>query len=438
MAAADDDFAFALAAVRRLLADIREEVADRRREGGRGEILADHALQVLNAVDQRVDEEEGRYAQRQRESSKKAAARQLRFYAQLVWGTHCTLQWLRPDESKALGLGDLYLADELALSLLGPGVEVTPVASSEYMYSTSTWPFDWLLEDKLGQRGSAGHRPIPIVLAFPASEQHTSLLHCLFAHELSHAAVLDKKLVQQVLAPLRESDKLGAWLDDAVATAGDLTPFARERGKALVDLWLEELLCDAHAFALLGPAYLFAFAEIGLSVGWAEPDDEHPSMALRTKLLVDFAERDGWSSFLEERVPRIWAWLEYAADGPSIVRSPLESFAERVCRNSVDRVIGLTEESIGAAWFSPAEWRQKEQRLADLLENDILPVEGENGDPATHAQILLAAWLQVLSTHGNTPEAISKAVAESDYQRFVDKALEMSTALRVWKDLTPT
>jgi hypothetical protein len=429
MAAADDDFAFALAAVKRLLGQLQEDIADRPAQGERGKILASHVLEALKAIDSRVNEEAKRYPRRNSEHSKKAAARELRFYAQLVWGTHSALQWLQPDEARALSLGAVYFADELALALLGPGVEVTPVASSEYMYSTSTWPFDWLLEGKLGEE--LPQRPIPIVLAFPAHEQHTMLLHCLFAHELGHAAVRDKGLVTLTLAPI-EGDAYEDWLDAAVAGMGDLSEMGKERAQTLVKLWIEELLCDALAFALLGPAYLFAFAEMGLSVGWHEPDDEHPSMALRTNLLVKFARDNGWSSFLEERQPTIWEWLQYAADGPSVVPSPIESFAERVCRKSLDTIIGLADKAVEDNRFTPQAWEAQESMLAELLENDILPIETLNGEPASHAQILFASWLQALDMHGGAPQAISLAVGETQYQRFVGKALEMSTAVRIW------
>ena len=80
-------------------------------------------------------------------------------YAQLVWATHDAIGWLRREEQQPLDLGALYFADEIALALLGTGVEVVPVESPEYMYWTSSWPFEWLLEGKLGEELPDGPRP---------------------------------------------------------------------------------------------------------------------------------------------------------------------------------------------------------------------------------------------------------------------------------------
>jgi len=174
---------------------------------------------------------------------------------------------------------------------------------------------------------------------------------------------------------------------------------------------------------------------MGLSVGWGEPDDEHPSMALRTKLLVSFSQRSGWFSFLEARLPSIGGWLQYAADGPSIVPSPVESFAERVCRNALDGILDRVEDALSDSRFTPDKWAEWESVLAELLENDILPTQAAEGAPAPHASILLASWLQAIEAHGGTPASISLAVAEAEYQRFVGKALEMSTTLRIWEQM---
>jgi hypothetical protein len=435
LAPQDDDFAFVLAASRRLLRQISQEITSATPAGQRGEVLAGHALGALAAIQERVDAIDLRYPELNGEKAKKAASRALRFYSQLVWSTHHALQWLRGDESELLDLGALCLADELVLALLGPGVEVTPVESTDYMYSTSSWPLDWLLKEQLGEPIPESARPIPIVLAFPARERYTTLLHCLFAHELSHTAVRVHQLVDQALEPLKTKGEYENALN-AACTGVSLPPeVVAEYASARAEVWLEELCCDALAFALLGPAYLFAFAELGLSVGWSEPDDEHPSMAVRTRLLVEFAERTGWASFLSERLPTIWAWFAYAAEAPSVVKGAVETFAEQMCSHSFESIFRLAEACLGDRRFTLDKWKTHETNLAELLDNDILPIDCSDGSPASHPELLTACWLQVLRRHGDKPEAISEAVAEADYQRFVAKALEMSTTVRVWGEV---
>jgi hypothetical protein len=441
VAARDDDFAFVLAAVRRLLdqttadieglvprdmpADSEEASRDRR-----GEVLADHALDALTAIRRRVDDVEARFPKTTRDAVKRTAADDLRFYAHLAWGTHHVLQWLQSGEN-GLDLGALYFADEVALTLLGPGVEINPVESNDYMYSTSIWPLNWLVH-KLGESVPKKKRPMPIVLAFPARERSTMLFHCIFAHELSHAAVRENDLVDRGLEPLKEGGEYDAWLKEARDRSGNLGTVTALLAPPYTRAWIDELFCDALAFAVLGPAYLFAFAEMALSTGWSEPDKEHPSTATRTRQLVRLAERYGWSEFLQDRLPRIWEWFELAGAAPSKSKDQGEAFAERVCRNSFDRIAELVDETMDEKHFTPAQWEKHEEHLAELLENDILPVEADDGNPVSHPEILNASWLQALAKYENTPSAISKAIGESDYQRFVAKALEMSTILRLW------
>ncbi len=332
-----------------------------------------------------------------------------------------------------LDLGALYFADEIALDLLGSGVEVTPVESADYMYSTSSWPFDWLLEEELEEELPEG--PVPVVLAFPAHARHTMLLHSIFAHELSHPAVDEKELVDAALRPLRDSGDYDRMLDDAGArTLGGAAPISSrgrpEHGHKVAG---RALLRRARVRSS-GPSYLFALAEMGLSVGWAKPDDEHPSMALRIKLVSMLAERHGWSTYLEGRLRRIWEWVVHAGEGPSKVPGTVGSFAERVCRNSLTTILDLVETTVDDRLFAAPNWEKREEHLAKLLDNDVIPVEHEDGEAAMHHEILLASWLQVLDKHGGLPDAIPRAIGETDYHRFVAKSLEMSTTLRLWRE----
>lgn len=446
MAPENDDFSFLLGAIRRLLDEISAEIEvlhpreaetkgkgdEEQRPGRRGQILAKHALDALDAIRRRVDDVEIRFPKATHPTTKKTVRDDLRFYTHIAWSTHHVLQWLQPREDQLLDLGALYFADEVALDLLGPGIEVNPIESSDYMYSTSIWPLNWLVRKRLKETFSDQERPIPIVLAFPAKEKSTMLLHCLFSHELSHAAVRVNGLVDKGLEPLKANGDYEQWLTEAEQRSGNLAPITQHLAPRFARAWIEELFCDAFAFALLGPAYLFAFAEMALSSGWSEPDEEHPSTATRTRQLVLLAERYEWSDFLRASLPQIWEWLEFASRAPALSKEQGQSFAERVCRSSFERIAELVDGVLEERRFTPDQWSRNEKHLTTLLENDILPAQAEDGKAVSHAEILNASWLQGLTKHGNDPAAISKAVGEEDYQRFVAKALEMSTVLRVW------
>jgi hypothetical protein len=433
MAAADDDFAFLLKAIERLLSSIRSEVESGQSYRHRGDVLARHVIQTLDAITRRVREEQQRYPQRTRQSSKEIAADSLRLYMQLVWVTHSATCWLAQDED-TLDLGAIYFADEAALAMLGQGAEIVPVADSEYMYSTVSWPFAWLFEGYLEAEMPKG--PRPIVLIYPDHERHNTLLHCLFAHELGHATVHKYDLASKVLRKLNTTREYRQVIEKLIPPGEDQAdPEVVGEIEEQALSWLEEMLCDACAFGYLGPSYLFAFAEFCLSTSWAEVGEEHPSTTLRTDLLLRFAKRTGWDSYLKGRVSQIWSWFEFAASSNSSAADPVSLSADQICLLAHNLVIEAAEEILGDKLFRSNGWRRQDRHFSKLLDNDILPVTQRDETPASHAEIMLATWLQAIDKHGGGPAALASALGEERYPRFVAKALEMTTVLRTWKEV---
>lgn len=433
MAAADDDFAFLLDAIKRLLSSIRSQVESGHGDRPRGDVLASHVLQTLDAITNRVQAEEGRYPLRRSQSSKEMAADSLRLYMQLVWVTHSATCWLSQDED-TLDLGAIYFADEAALALLGQGAEIVPVADSEYMYSTLSWPFAWLFDKYLEEEMPEG--PRPIVLVYPDHERHNTLLHCLFVHELGHATVHKYDLASKVLDRLNTTSEYRQLVDSWVMPGeSEPNPELVEEIETQALSWLEEMLCDAFAFGYLGPSYLFAFAELCLSTSWAEVGEEHPSTTLRTNLLLRFSQRTAWDSYLRGRLRKVWDWFEFAASPGSAATDLVSISADRICLLARDIVIDAAEQILGSEVFKPSRWRRLDGYFAKLLDNDILPVMREDKTPASHAEILLATWLQAIDKHGATPAALARALGEERYPRFVAKALEMTTVMRTWKEV---
>jgi hypothetical protein len=69
-----------------------------------------------------------------------------------------------------------------------------------------------------------------------------------------------------------------------------------------------------------------------------------------------------------------------------------------------------------------------------------LPVEHE-GQPIDRRNILLAGWMYSLtskpdgSARLDGPAALPEALSEASFQRFIGKALELSTIAETWKGL---
>jgi hypothetical protein len=433
--ALDDDFAFLAATAHRLIDELAAEVTPRVHGKGRGAVLAEHINQTLDAIRARVTRDETRFAAAQSATAKATLARQLRLLVALTWGIHEAMPWIDPPRHQ-LDLGTAFLIDETALAMIGPPVEVLPVESNHYMYWTLSWPFEELWSENLKQPMPRGTRPI--VLAYPAREAPSALLHGAFAHELAHAAVDHHDLLGTVADPLLQGSDYSAAITARFGTATDAaTVRSKQNVGNQVEEWIEELLCDQLALTYLGPSFLFCFAGMVLPVTWNEPQDQHPNATMRMRFMLDTVRANHWDTLVSERLPTIWAWFEQAAATKPAVTDPITELLIDTCEAVEPEIRRVTSQTIGTSAFDAAAYANVGERLAELLNNDILPAQLNPTTAADHRHILLAAWLHAVDHNGGRPAAIPAALAQREYQRFIAKALEMSTTFTAWKRACP-
>jgi len=384
----------------------------------------------LGAISARVEREHDRFANASTKVAKSTLARQVRFLISLTWGIHEAMPWLDPPR-RQLDLGTRFLIEETAFAMIGPPVEVLPVESQHYMYWTLSWPFENLWDGRLHETMPRGTRPI--VLAYPAREATSALLHGAFAHELGHPTVDHHNLLSAVADPVLAGAAYTSAID---AIYGPGTNAVTVRQKQIlsqrVEDWIEELLCDQLALAFLGPSFLFCFAAMALPVTWNEPQDRHPNATMRVRFMLNTVIDRGWEGLLSDKVPRIWEWFrEAAATGPSL-SDPATTLLASVCEDVEAAIRKKSSETLGDELFDSDAYLDVTERLGELLDNDILPAQLDPSTAADHRHILLAAWLHVINRCGGNPEAIPASLRERDYQRFIAKALEMSTTFRAW------
>lgn len=172
-------------------------------------------------------------------------------------------------------------------------------------------------------------------LSFPPGEKDNVLLHANLCHEVGHALIQDAhwldrfipelpgdEAIQHLTANIQPQDVFAALGDEGKAAAVT-NLFARTgrlyaRNGILVN-WLEELLSDAVAICVLGPAAAFATVELlRRSVGLHSDffGRTHPRSALRIELqrlhLGDWEAVSGDPSFedLLAAYPKAYAYLE--------------------------------------------------------------------------------------------------------------------------------
>jgi hypothetical protein len=426
----DDDFAFLVTTAHRLIGHLSAEVSPHIEEAEHGAALARHIGQTLEAITRRVDRENTRFAKASSPLAKSTLAKQVRFLVSLTWGIHEAMPWLDPPH-RQLDLGTRFLIDEAALAMIGPPVGVIPVESPYYMYWTLSWPFEELWGDSLKESMPRGTRPI--VLAYPAREATSALLHGAFMHELGHPAVDHHNLLSAVADSALSSPGFISRMDVIFGEGNDATTVRNKRSiTKRVEDWIEELICDQLALAFLGPSFLFCFAGMALPVTWNEPQDQHPNATMRVRFMVNTVTERGWDELLNTPVPRIWEWFQEAATiGPSL-SDPVTQLLVEVCEGVESEIRQNAERVLGDLIFDSDSYLGAANRIAELLDNEILPAQLDVHTAADHCHILLSGWLHVIKRHGGTPRAIPASLKDREYQRFIAKALEMSTTFRAW------
>lgn len=243
--------------------------------GNRGAALRDHVLDLLGAVEHRIEQQP---VPGTSQTVGSAFARSLRQSIVVLRGAHAALPWLVATRSPTLNLGSLYMTEECARVLVGADVDLVVVPNADYMYSTTSWPFGAVIDATSGFTAKATRRPI--VLNYPLTDSDRLLIHPIFAHELGHASVNEHELVQQVESTLSSDATFVTAFQAAVATMGAMwtSSPATIAGTLRTYLrgWVEELLCDHLAIEAMGPAFLWAFVPFVVPLSYGEPAPSHP------------------------------------------------------------------------------------------------------------------------------------------------------------------
>lgn len=322
-----------------------------------------------------------------------------------------------------LGLGAAYLLKDAATLLVSGDVELIETPVDAGTYATVSWPFEAVL-NRVSKTAARGARPV--MVWFPRSEASNVLLVPLLVHELGHPCWDEHSLSERLWATLTQ----GSWHNHFEAVAA-VSVVPRNRSSLELELRtrLEEHFCDALACAILGPAYLLAFASWVAAISLTSTPQQHPPTLLRIDLLMTQLAGAGWDRELE-RVRPVRDWLEglVAATPRYLGISEPELAALRAAH---DAVVELALEQAGALRFDPQLFAEQGPTVEEQLDAGILPAQlDHDGHPADRRVILLAGWLSRIDSQ--PPEHLADALSDRTYQAFLDKALEMSVVLDRW------
>jgi hypothetical protein len=423
------DIEFLLAAARREIRVLRDDPRAAPLTGNRGAALREHLLDLLAAVEHRLDTPLDHSAP---PDVTAAFARSLRQSIAVLQGAHAALPWLSATRDPKVNLGSLYLAEEFAAKLIGTNVDLVTVADPQFMYSTVSWPFAGVVNTTPGYSATTTRRPI--VLNYPLSDSDRLLLHPIFAHELGHAAVDEHALVAEVQTRVDADPDFAAALHQAVADTAAVWPGLSETRRAgtlraYLRNWLEELLCDHLATVVSGPAFLWAFAGFVLPLSYDDLGQSHPPNTVRLRLILDLLERQGWMDYMLEVAPSVTGWLQGVSTATPTVTDTVGDFLRSAAIRSASAVQEAAIARVAEGCIDPDDVGAQAKEAAWLLKHVILPV-GEA--PLAPLAILLGGWTEGFRRHGDSPRGLVASMDESSLQELVGKAVEMSTIATHW------
>lgn len=265
-----------------------------------------------------------------------------------------------------------------------------------------------------------------LVLSYPATHKQSGLMHVIQAHEIGHffdniygisSAILGKinpeALGLEDLADSLARTQIGTVLHpDLFYQAALETNRARFRRELLQILknWIEEMVADAFAIRVSGPAYFFALADFSLSVGPLTLESpEHPRPMFRLRHLTKDIEVLGYRGVIPSKVvDMIDEWSlkiqDLGPQGSSGTSESLERVLSREPPGVGLHVSEMVSEKIRSErmMLSPERLQSELDPLISLLETMIPPIEivsceKMHPEPASVFSAINAGWVCYVS-----------------------------------------
>lgn len=297
--------------------------------------------------------------------------------------------------------------------LLPEGAEPIVHLDSDYMYAT------------LDLRRALGRAPngTPSVVFFvPGCDPFNALLLPILAHEAGHTAIDQANLGSEVVELARQQ------LDVLLAThlAGADQQVRRDCQVQLLQ-WVDELLCDALAVAVCGPAFLFAAAAFLPATADGVMSATHPFPSDRLRITLNHLEALGWNEICAPTAAQTMSWLrDIAARQPT---SGNEEFLRQACEVLEPHLLAVATGHVSA--FLPEHYVAVSEPALRHLRRRTPPCEVA-GSPLQPEQIQLAGWLYGFELHGDLPKSLATIVADEDLSKLLMRAVEAARIQELW------
>ena len=223
-----------------------------------------------------------------------------------------------------------------------------------------------------------------VSLVFPAADRANLLMHAILGHELGHGFSHDRGIGDGLTVPV---------IADVGPILAQWPAPEQERFRRVVVGWLEELIADAFAVHVMGPAFYFASDDALRS---APPSESHPGGTFRLRLLRMQLEWRGYlvaggdvGQWLSGHLAAVDAGqTQLPAGGGDAV---LEG-AEKCLEAFAQELFAVVRQQAQVDAFGPDRLESVSPHLVGRLRN-LVPPDEVDGSPATLPDVLNAGWL---------------------------------------------
>jgi hypothetical protein len=234
--------------------------------------------------------------------------------------------------------------------------------------------------------------PQLIAITYPRHLESETLEHAILAHEIGHT-VLDYVPSGDEVAPILDAfgsasaagfKQMHKSIKKEEGLDGDELDERVNEADVRMSRWFKEFACDALALGMVGPAYVFALADLDLAsnrcvqIRGAAGYDSHPGLSWRLRHVIDLAREDYLSGDslgpAAAELSKGFDTLE--ADLPNDLDEILD--AERILAT---QALEMLKESnavarvLGAARFKPEHFSEEVELVWEKLEDGIPPAE---------------------------------------------------------------
>lgn len=315
-------------------------------------------------------------------------------------------------------IGLLHLIDELIEDLLPSGADPLLHLNTEHMYSTFSifHAIPSILDP------SRHPEPHPVAFNVPGLDPANALFAPILTHEVGHTCW--QRGMGRDLQTMLDITAIEAELQAAV-TAGQDPADLRKAFEG----WMQELMCDALAATLTGPAFLFA-SVVFLPVIAQPRVGSHPYPRDRIAFTLRILDRYGWTTVLRDQVPVVLDWCQGLANTPTLSGSPVETALRAATRIAEPAMMQLAERA-AANRVTSEEFVAICDDVFARLDLEIPPVS--SGSRHLHAWLLItAAWIHEIRGRGDRPSELPAIASDTKLNRFVLKAVELAGIARLW------